>query len=92
MGRVGSPARGEAGAPLNPEMLPQALPLRNPSSSSLHKRLYPRWYQAYVYKVSGDKGAQWKLNEEQIAPILPVTRSQVPIPSLVSSLLIQGEW
>lgn len=53
MGRVGShlgTARGEVGARMNPEMLPQALPLRNPSSSSLHKRLYPRWYQAYVYK------------------------------------------
>ncbi|XP_063874823.1 uncharacterized protein LOC135108099 isoform X1 [Scylla paramamosain] len=55
VGRVGGQlgtARGEAGAPINPEMLPQALPLRNPSSSSLHKRLYPRWYQAYVYKQS----------------------------------------
>ncbi|XP_045102679.1 uncharacterized protein LOC123499118 isoform X1 [Portunus trituberculatus] len=48
-GQLGS-GRGEGGAPINPEMLPQALPLRNPSSSSLHKRLYPRWYQAYVYK------------------------------------------
>lgn len=48
MGRV------DSGPPMNPEtLLPQAMPLRNPSTSSLHKRLYPRFYQAYVSKVSG---------------------------------------
>lgn len=57
-GRIGGPlgiARMESAQSVNPEMLlPQALPLRNPaaSSSSLHKRLYPRFYQAYVSKVS----------------------------------------
>ncbi|KAK8723112.1 hypothetical protein OTU49_011847 [Cherax quadricarinatus] len=38
----------EGGAAVGSELLPQALSLRNPSS--MHKRLYPRWYQAYVYK------------------------------------------
>ncbi|KAG7164084.1 hypothetical protein Hamer_G020531, partial [Homarus americanus] len=37
---------GAAGA--GSELLPEALALRNPSS--MHKRLFPRWYQAYVYK------------------------------------------
>lgn len=31
------------------ELLPEPLPLRKPTS--MHKRLYPRWYQAYVYKT-----------------------------------------
>ncbi|KAK7071581.1 hypothetical protein SK128_028637, partial [Halocaridina rubra] len=31
------------------ELLPEPLPLRKPSA--MHKRLYPRWYQAYVYKT-----------------------------------------
>lgn len=31
------------------ETLPAALPLHH--DAPLHKRLYPRWYQAYMYKV-----------------------------------------
>ncbi|XP_068200996.1 uncharacterized protein [Palaemon carinicauda] len=36
--------------PHGSELLPEPLPLRKPSS--MHKRLYPRWYQAYSYKPS----------------------------------------
>ncbi|XP_050705549.1 uncharacterized protein LOC126990961 isoform X2 [Eriocheir sinensis] len=54
VGRVGGQlgmGRVDSGPPMNPEtLLPQAMPLRNPSTSSLHKRLYPRFYQAYVSK------------------------------------------
>ncbi|XP_042862889.1 uncharacterized protein LOC122247578 isoform X2 [Penaeus japonicus] len=44
-------SRGQAGGmtETGSETLPQTMALRNPTS--LHKRLYPRWYQAYVYKT-----------------------------------------
>nr|XP_045608684.1 uncharacterized protein LOC123764705 isoform X1 [Procambarus clarkii]XP_045608685.1 uncharacterized protein LOC123764705 isoform X1 [Procambarus clarkii]XP_045608686.1 uncharacterized protein LOC123764705 isoform X1 [Procambarus clarkii] len=48
-GRVsGEEGQEHLGDGAGSEMLPEAMGLRNPTS--MHKRLYPRWYQAYVYK------------------------------------------
>ncbi|XP_071532325.1 uncharacterized protein [Panulirus ornatus] len=68
--------RGQLGGEAAPgaEMLPEALALRNPTS--MHKRLYPRWYQAYVYKNPSFNGVAGPVvgERKRFHPFHPLAR------------------
>ncbi|XP_069994579.1 uncharacterized protein [Penaeus vannamei] len=68
-------SRGQAGGmtETGSETLPQTMALRNPTS--LHKRLYPRWYQAYVYKTpSFNRVATPIGGSKRFQPLHPLAR------------------
>ncbi|XP_066938712.1 uncharacterized protein [Macrobrachium rosenbergii] len=64
---------GDMGASQGSELLPEPLPLRKPTS--MHKRLYPRWFQAYAYKPSAFSPMTQSAGErKRFQPFHPMAR------------------